>query len=466
MIVPEYTPGDWFAVVGGGVVVLLAPTTPADVVRGVWQAAPERGGIAAQLEVLLGQGIAGLHAFAAVDLTGGRAHVALRGDVEVTLGSGGDAQVLAARDVVTWSEHVTARPEVVTVRAGAARPGGVPAGGELPVVAGVVRADRVRVRLSAPAAPKDEVADEAPVAAGGGTRAALRTGPTAPTAPAPTAPAPAEPVADHLDPAPRSARVPVRVGVLPAGPADQGADPFDHAAAPTAAPPHASADTAPDGLASAAGAPGHPQPAPLTQPLVGVVEPAALLPVPGPVVEDHDGLTIVTGDLAAIRQHLPSWATAQGPGAAPWTGALPAAAPVAAAVGALGTLAPEHLGGGTRTAVAPAGLRLVLSSGQIVPLDRTVLIGRAPQATRVSSRDVPRLVTVPSPEQDISRTHAQVRVEGGLALVTDLDSTNGITVTTGGGPARALPAGTPCPVGPGDLVDLGDGVTFVVESGA
>ena len=33
MIVPEYTPGEWYAVVAGGVVLLLAPSTPPEVVR-------------------------------------------------------------------------------------------------------------------------------------------------------------------------------------------------------------------------------------------------------------------------------------------------------------------------------------------------------------------------------------------------------------------------------------------------
>ncbi len=481
MIVPEYTPGDWYAVVGGGVVVVLDPTTPAQVVQDVWRAAPERGGLTAQLEVLLGQGISGLRAFAAVDLTGGRAHVALRGDVEVTLTVGDEAQVLAARDVVTWSEHVAARPEVVTVRAGAARSSSVPAGEALPVVAGVVRAGGVQVRLSAPTGT-------APGPTTGTTSDAIDPAPARPDltvlpAPRPAASRAVEPQPESLDAAVRTAPAPtptptptpaptptpvsaLPVDVLPAEPSALGADPFERVVTATT-PEHAAADTAPDGFARVStGVHGH---APETPQEVG----APAVPAPGPVVEDHDGLTIVTGDLAAIRQHLPSWATAHGPGAAPWTGALPAAQPRDPAVAtAGGLLVPTHLAGGTGTALADSGPTrpsspcIVLSTGQTVPLDRVVLIGRAPQATRVSSRDVPRLVTVPSPEQDISRTHAEVRVEGRLTLVTDLDSTNGVTVIAGDGSVRTLPAGVPSPVIPGDVVDLGDGVTFVVEPGA
>ena len=71
--------------------------------------------------------------------------------------------------------------------------------------------------------------------------------------------------------------------------------------------------------------------------------------------------------------------------------------------------------------------------GSSCPLDRAVLLGRAPQVARVTNRELPRLITVPSPQQDISRTHAEVRVEGEHVVVTDLDSTNGIHVSR---PAR------------------------------
>jgi hypothetical protein len=107
---------------------------------------------------------------------------------------------------------------------------------------------------------------------------------------------------------------------------------------------------------------------------------------------------------------------------------------------------------------------LHLSSGETVPLDRPVVLGRAPQAERAPAGA--RLVAVPSPEQDISRSHAQVHVEQGRVLVTDLFSTNGVTVASGPLPARRITAGDPVAVGVGDVVDLGDGVTFTVEPGA
>ena len=118
-----------------------------------------------------------------------------------------------------------------------------------------------------------------------------------------------------------------------------------------------------------------------------------------------------------------------------------------------------------RAAASGAPAKLRLSTGLVVSLDRAVLLGRAPQVSRVANAELPRLVTVASPEQDISRTHAEVRVEGDDVLVTDLHSTNGVLVTAAGDGARRLHPGEPTVLSPGTVVDLGEGVTFSVERG-
>ena len=83
----------------------------------------------------------------------------------------------------------------------------------------------------------------------------------------------------------------------------------------------------------------------------------------------------------------------------------------------------------------------------------------------MQNSQIPRLVTVASPNQDISRTHAEVRQEGDHVLVTDLRSTNGVLLLREGvGPQRLHP-GDPTIVETGVVVDLGEGVTFVVEHG-
>jgi hypothetical protein len=106
---------------------------------------------------------------------------------------------------------------------------------------------------------------------------------------------------------------------------------------------------------------------------------------------------------------------------------------------------------------------LKLSNGVRIPLDRTVLIGRAPEASRVSLREIPRLVNVASPNNDVSRTHAQIRVEGEFVLVTDLNSTNGVFLNEPGLAPRRLHPDEPTHLEPGVIVDLGDGATFEIE---
>lgn len=461
MIVPEYTPGEWYAVVAGGVVLLLAPSTPPEVVRDVWATAPERGGgLGAQLDALVRHGIGGLHPFAAVDLAGGRVHTALRGDVEVEVVRGTRAEVLSAPEVVSWSERSVGSAEEVTVRvSGAGR------GPALPIVSGVVRASRVRVRLTGaePAGEADAATSEPVVLPAAPTPVAVAP---AREAAAPEAPAEVAPVPTRVDvPATASADQPSGTEVVEGAPVggevvagelveaeaveDEVAQPAPAEHAPAAVQEHDAVPSTP--APAGAGAPVVPAPA---QPYVPPQAPAPVLPGPASA-DDHDGLTILSGELASIRQHLPSWAVSQ-TGDWPSGPVVPTPAPAPGVSGALPV---------TAAATAPAP-RLALSTGALVPVDGVVLIGRAPQADRAPDGTEARLVTVPSPEQDISRTHAEVRLEAGRVLVTDLYSTNGITVASGALPPRRVTAGEPVAVGEGDVVDLGDGVTFTVEPGA
>ena len=67
-----------------------------------------------------------------------------------------------------------------------------------------------------------------------------------------------------------------------------------------------------------------------------------------------------------------------------------------------------------------------------------------------------------TPNQDISRTHVEVSVEGGTVVVTDLHSSNGTTVTLPGMPSQRLRPGEPAAVILGAIIDLGDGATLTV----
>ncbi len=112
--------------------------------------------------------------------------------------------------------------------------------------------------------------------------------------------------------------------------------------------------------------------------------------------------------------------------------------------------------------------RLVISNGDVVEVDRAIVIGRAPEARRFNDTEQPTLVTVPSPHLEISSTHIEVRpgsgADHGTAVVTDLGSTNGtVLVQPGLGPEDLSP-GVAVQLIPGALIDLGDGVTIQVTS--
>jgi len=113
-----------------------------------------------------------------------------------------------------------------------------------------------------------------------------------------------------------------------------------------------------------------------------------------------------------------------------------------------------------RTAVA----HLVLSTGDEVEVDRPLIIGRAPEARRFFSGEEPRLVTVPSPQHEISSTHLEIRPDndGAATVVTDLGSTNGTVLVQPGLAPEDLRPGYPVTLMNGAMIDLGDGVTIKV----
>jgi FHA domain-containing protein len=124
--------------------------------------------------------------------------------------------------------------------------------------------------------------------------------------------------------------------------------------------------------------------------------------------------------------------------------------------GAVGTQGPQLVG-------PPVLAVLRASNGTSAEVDRTVLIGRAPSSDRSSSQ-TPRLMTVPSPNHDISRTHLEVSPHEWQVVVTDLNSTNGtILVPPGAGDGQQLAPGERIPVQVGSVMELGDGVSVLID---
>ncbi|MHB8436380.1 MAG: FHA domain-containing protein [Acidimicrobiales bacterium] len=106
---------------------------------------------------------------------------------------------------------------------------------------------------------------------------------------------------------------------------------------------------------------------------------------------------------------------------------------------------------------------LRFSTGALVCLEGPLLIGRSPQLDRSVSGESPQLVTVPSPDQDVSRNHVEIRLEGWHVILVDLNSTNGTSVTIPGEPPQRMRPGEAIQIYPGTVVTLADVMTFSYE---
>nr|WP_249776852.1 FHA domain-containing protein [Leifsonia sp. C5G2] len=113
---------------------------------------------------------------------------------------------------------------------------------------------------------------------------------------------------------------------------------------------------------------------------------------------------------------------------------------------------------------APQAFSVLLSDGRREPLSAPVVVGRAPSVTAVPSLRGARPVTLTSAEDDISRSHVAVAVEGDSVVVTDLHSRNGTMIVLPGKSPQKLRSGEPTTVVLGTVIDLGSGATLTVEA--
>lgn len=122
-----------------------------------------------------------------------------------------------------------------------------------------------------------------------------------------------------------------------------------------------------------------------------------------------------------------------------------------------------ELSGGPQPAARPSLGVMRLSTGAVYELDRNIVIGRQPSASRVAGAALPRMVQVPSDSGDISRSHAEVRLEGWHVMLRDLFSTNGTVLIREGSLPRRLAQGEAAILLDGDIAELGDGITLRFE---
>ena len=518
-----YRAGSWFALIGPEAVVALPPDSGAALVERLWErvTGPEVAfsDVVDALTAAGGGSFSAIPPFVAVVREGESARVAVRGRVRARVVGAGAEREITGAEVTTWSERfVPAMTGVeITVEEGGEEP-------PLPIVAGVVRAASILVGSvtlpgsstedagsdSVPGSSTDEAegdsvsgssSDEAGSGSFPGTLSedaegdrdetplptSMPTDESAPVAvvepleageaqdpepeedPEPIEPEPIEPDSQpepepEPEPEPHGAPEPAETPVFES---PEGTTTQDPAASST------DLDDLGDTVLSV--------PAPvetmlppadtIAAPLGGHTLDFSPTPAPAPVLiaqseddGDHDGATISLAQARAMRGGLAS--DLPEPAEPAPTGADVAAPIQAAPISAV----PVPVAPGTAeepgAAAAPTpttGPRIRLSTGQVVALDRTVVIGRRPRATRSSGATLPHLVAVDSPQQDISRSHLEIRPESDAVVVLDLHTTNGSTLLRPGNDPMRLHPGEQTIVVTGDVIDLGDGVTVAFE---
>ena len=435
-----YRPGQWYMLVAPGALIALSPDAPEELVALLWEREQPAGELAAVIDALTDQAagsFAALLPFAAVVMEGPNARIAVRGDAMVEVTGPDGPESFSGANVTTWSERFVPNASRIAITAGVAE-----AGIALPINGGVVRA--------AGASADIEPADVA-IADAGSAAVAEQSAPQEPSAPVPTQDTRAEP-----EPEPDSEPEPASetVGMAEPEPTDEpdeeavdesdqvpGDEPATAGEAATEQIPEVpeSADDAVEGATLVPSDVTYSSDSDEFDQLFGatIASSGPAVPPPAPPIQatgvdgDHDGATISLAEARALRQGPP----AAGPDAP--TAVLPV--------------------------VAGSAGRIRVSTGQVVTLDRTVIIGRRPRSTRASGADLPHLIAVESPQQDISRSHLEIRPEGDTVVVVDLRTTNGSTLLRPGADPLRLHPGEQTLVLSGDVVDLGDGVTVAFE---
>lgn len=431
-------PADWTAMSADGRLLLLDGAAPTEIASAVRASFDQSAAFAVLLDALLQGGLASAPDFVLLEWTAGETlsdvRALVRGEADVEIGTVEGVNVVTGRGVSTWTEQSFAAASGLTaiVASGRWRVAG----------AGESAIPRARAAKASSAKAAPAVAPDATPARAGAKETQKPTlGGAAAAVPAVEVQIPAESAV-------------VAAPVASPAPAAPPAAPVAAATAPevNAAPP------APGAMVPDTEATIIPQHMTAAEPAVPVAEPAAddsgydhlfgdtvFVTVSGaavrePVAEedaaasapagDHDGHTVLTSDIAAMRA------------AQPGTAAAPSA---------------------PRAVAVAQRVVLEFSGGTTEVLDRPIIVGRSPSAGKVSGNEVPKLVTIGGDDPDISRSHARFAIQGGTVVVTDLNSRNGTLVTLPGKSPQRLRGGEPTSVITGTIVDLGGGIVLTVR---
>lgn len=109
---------------------------------------------------------------------------------------------------------------------------------------------------------------------------------------------------------------------------------------------------------------------------------------------------------------------------------------------------------------------LVYAGAAPVELTHDVILGRDPNARVLTGRPSATVMRVPSPANEISRSHAAVIPSGfGSWMLMDLGSANGTLLRSSSGNVQEVPPRVTVPLSDGDVIDLGENVLveFIVR---
>ncbi len=405
-----YAPGDWVVLAGPDALVVMppAPARVAGFVATLWESIVPSVSIDDLVAELGRAGVTDMPDMAALFWDAGSMHSLVRGRLQVIDTATGEV-IASGEGVRTWSE--SGLGEVASVRIQAADGGPDPEDAlVLPLVVGAVRAHSLLVetsqdRLVAVPVPPPRAAVVEPAAP-------ARTTGVLPVVPEPVA----DPETVETHPEPETDHGQVYDPMHP-----ESDEPAHHTVVPVVSAPVVAAPVVPAPAVAAPVSPAPVGPESATQVLGGA---------PAEAATQLLGASAPTGQPSADR-------TGEGPSVEP----------------------------------SPVMALLRPITGAPVAVDRMVLVGRAPSPDRAGPGVVAKVMTVPSPSHDISRTHLKVEPVGRTVQVTDLHSTNGTVLITGpigGDPSLAgqrhqLVPGEPVAVQPGWILDLGDGVTILID---
>ena len=157
------------------------------------------------------------------------------------------------------------------------------------------------------------------------------------------------------------------------------------------------------------------------------------------------------------RQSRTAPARPQGAPATPPTRQRPVAAPPQGAPRSAPRPAAAKPAAGPSTNGAHTGL--LLDTGQSIPVDRTIVLGRAPSP--VSPGDVP--IPVDDQTRSLSRTHVRITPTASGISIVDMNSANGTRARTPNGRTHTLVPGQPLELPLNSQLLLGERLISVVD---